>query len=315
MPKSSEISERFWNLPQKPGEEAAREQNFIDDIIQKAHIERLLLDNLDGIRTVFDGGGGVGRFSLLLAARGVHVTHFDISQPMIDRAKQLAEARGLAGNVTFVRGALEDLSAFGGAQFDLVMSFDAPVSYTWPNHEQVLGELVRIAAKRLCVSVYSRAAFAAYAFDPDFGQKAKYILDPRSKDPLVRWYLKNGKRAKGFKPDSGRARQIMRMGLPENPQDIAVAYERGETPWPVSYAFAPEELRRLLEQSGACDVRLSGPGALSRSIPGEVLRALMRGEAQKREFLDFCYEYDSLPGSEGLGKDNLVAVAEVSKLS
>jgi len=79
MPHSSDISGRFWNLPQKGEEEAAREQNFIDDIISKAHIERLLLENLGDVRTAFDGGAGAGRFSLLLAARGVHVTHFDIS--------------------------------------------------------------------------------------------------------------------------------------------------------------------------------------------------------------------------------------------
>jgi 2-polyprenyl-3-methyl-5-hydroxy-6-metoxy-1,4-benzoquinol methylase len=89
MSKSTEISRRFWNLPQKADEETAREQTFIDDIIAKAHIERLLLENLDGIRTAFDGGAGYGRFSLLLAAKGVHVTHFDISLPMIEKAKEI----------------------------------------------------------------------------------------------------------------------------------------------------------------------------------------------------------------------------------
>ena len=63
MTTSTDISRRFWNLPQKAGEETAREQTFIDDVIQKAHIERLLLENLSGINTVFDGGAGYGRFS------------------------------------------------------------------------------------------------------------------------------------------------------------------------------------------------------------------------------------------------------------
>jgi len=306
---SSDISGRFWNLPQKGEEEAAREQNFIDDIISKAHIEHLLLDNLGGIRTAFDGGGGAGRFSLLLAARGVRVTHFDISQPMIDKARQLAEQRGVAQNITFVHGKLEDLSAYADKQFDLVMSFDAPISYTWPNHGQVIGELVRVAAKRVCVSVYSRGANTAYMFDP--GQKEKYILNPRSKGPLVQWYRKRG-RMRGFRPDFARAKELLRTGLPEYPDDIAAAYARGETPWPVSYAFTPEELRVLLERFGARDVRLSGPGALARSVPGELLREYMRDEGLKREFLDFCYEYDSQPWAAGLGKDNVVAMAEVN---
>jgi len=300
---SRDISARFWSLPQKPREEAAREQTFIDDIIQKAHIQRLLLENLEGIRTAFDGGGGTGRFSLLMAARGVHVTHFDISQPMLDKARQLAEIRGLTGNISFVHGALEDLSAFADRQFDLSMSFDAPISYTWPSHERVIGELVRIAAKRVCISVYSRAANVAYHFDP--AQKEKYILNLRRRE------LRGlNKRRKGFRPDFEAARELLRDGLGD-PQAIAAAYERGETPWPVSYAFTPEELRGLLEGFGARGIRLSGPGALSRSVPGELLRAYMRDEALKRDFLDFCYEYDSLPSAAGMGKDNLVAIAEV----
>jgi len=303
MPHSSEISGRFWSLPQKPGEEAAREQKFIDDIIQKAHIKRLLLDNLEGIRTAFDGGGGTGRFSLLLAARGVRVTHFDISQPMIDKARRFAEQRGVAQNITFVHGALEDVSTYADRQFDLVMSFDAPISYTWPNHEQVIGELVRIAAKRVCVSVYSRAANAAYHFDP--AQKEKYILSLSKKE------LRGAqKRRRGFRPDFTSARELLRNGL-DDPQAITAAYLRGKTPWPVSYAFTPEELRGLLEQSGAHSIRLSGPGALSRSVPGELLRAYMRDAALRRDFLAFCYEYDSQPWAAGMGKDNLVAIAEV----
>ena len=308
MPHSSDISGRFWNLPQKGGEEAAREQNFIDDIISKAHIERLLLENLDGVRTAFDGGAGAGRFSLLLAARGVHVTHFDISQPMIDKARQLVEQRGLEGNITFVCGKLEDLSAYSDNQFDLVMSFDAPISYTWPEHEQVIENLVRIAAKRICVSVYSRAATVAYRFDP--ASKEKYFLHPRSKSLSVQWYRKFGKRG-GFRPDFSAARDLLRTGLPEDPQAIVAAYERGETPWPVSYAFTPGELQAMLERHGAKNVRLAGPGALGRSIPGELLRAYMRDEALKREFLDFCYEYDSRLWAAGLGKDNIAAIAEI----
>jgi 2-polyprenyl-3-methyl-5-hydroxy-6-metoxy-1,4-benzoquinol methylase len=67
MEKSEEISSKFWNLPQKPEEELNRETTFIDDIIQKAHIEKEILSSLDGIKTVFDGGAGYGRFSILLA--------------------------------------------------------------------------------------------------------------------------------------------------------------------------------------------------------------------------------------------------------
>ncbi len=64
MDFSQKIAERQWNLPDKGELESRREETYIDDIIQKNHIERRLLENLDGIRTVFDGGAGSGRFSI-----------------------------------------------------------------------------------------------------------------------------------------------------------------------------------------------------------------------------------------------------------
>ena len=88
MDYSRKISERLWNMPDKGELESRREETFIDDIIQKSHIEKELLSHLDGIKTVFDGGAGCGRFSILLAKKGCTVTHFDISQPMIDKAKE-----------------------------------------------------------------------------------------------------------------------------------------------------------------------------------------------------------------------------------
>ena len=309
MSISKDISSRFWNLPKKAEEETARERTFIDDIIQKAHIERLLLENLSGIRTVFDGGAGYGRFSILLASMGIHVTHFDISLPMIEKAKALAEEKGAAANMTFVHGSLEDLSAYGDRQFDLVMSLDAPVSYTYPNHEDVLGNLTRICASRLVISVYSRLAWT-YLFDP--AQKLKYILDKESSDPLVRWTLDHAvNQLAGYSPDMEAVNGFFKTGLMEAPSKTAAAYANGETPWPVSYTFMPDELIAILNRCGAQHVRLSGPGALSRSIPGEVLENIMRNDRLKREFLDFCYLYDSNQWVAGMGKDNIVAVADV----
>ncbi len=148
---SQKISERQWNQPDKGELESQREDTFIDDIIQKDHLERQVLAALDGVETVFDGGAGCGRFSILLAMHGVKVTHFDISKPMIDKAKELAEAAGVLDKIEFVQGALEDLSAYGDGQFDMAVSFDAPVSYTYPNQEKVIGELSRIC-KKSCFS-------------------------------------------------------------------------------------------------------------------------------------------------------------------
>lgn len=112
MDYSRKISERLWNLRDKGELESRREETFIDDIIQKSHIQKELLSGLKGIKTVFDGGAGCGRFSILLAKYGCEVTHFDISQPMIDKAKELAKKEGVLDKITFVKGALEDLKCF-----------------------------------------------------------------------------------------------------------------------------------------------------------------------------------------------------------
>lgn len=97
---------------------------FIDDIVQKSHIEKELLSNLNGIKTVFDGGAGSGRFLILLAKQGCKITHFDISQPMLDKAYELAEKEGVLSNIAFVKGMLEDLSQFNDKSFDLALAFD-----------------------------------------------------------------------------------------------------------------------------------------------------------------------------------------------
>ncbi len=309
MDYSQKISERQWNQPDKGELESRREETYIDDIIQKDHLQRKLLENLDGIRTVFDGGAGSGRFSILLARQGCHVTHFDISQPMIDKARELAEQAGVLDRITFVKGALEDLSAFPDRAFDLVISFDAPVSYTYPNQNRVIAELVRIARKRIMLSVSSRLGSLPYLANPI--QKNQFILDEDADDPFVRWCVAGRERmVEGFSFDVRRAEKLLADGLMGGEAEIA-EYERGGVPWCITYTFLPDELAGLLTELGVRDVRLSGPGAYGRTLPREILLKIMRDPGQKRDFLDFCYRFDANPYVCGLGKDNLLAVGEI----
>lgn len=308
MDYSQKISERQWNQPDKGELESHREETYIDDIIQKDHIERKLLENLDGIRTVFDGGAGSGRFSILLAKKGLKVTHFDISQPMIDKARELAEKEGVLDRITFVKGALEDLSAYKDGEFDLVMSFDAPISYTYPNQERVLSELVRICGKRIIISVSSRLGSLPYLANPI--QKNQFILDEDSEDPFVRWLVEHRSEAvEGFEFRKADLDRVMADGLLGGEQEIA-EYENGGAPWCITYTFMPDELERILGSLGVRDIRLSGPGAFGRTIPREILLKIMNDPAQKKDFLDFCYVYDSYKYVCGMGKDNLLAIGE-----
>ncbi len=111
------------------------------------------------------------------------------SRPMIDKAKELAEKEGVLDKITFVLGALENLRDFGDKSFDMVISFDAPISYTYPNHEKVMKELVRICRKRIVISVSSRLGHLPYLANPI--QKNQFIPDEKCDDPFVKWCINN----------------------------------------------------------------------------------------------------------------------------
>lgn len=309
MDYSKKISERFWNMPDKGELESHREETFIDDIIQKSHIEKELLSNLDGIKTIFDGGAGSGRFSILLAKYGCEVTHFDISQPMIDKAKELAEKEGVLNKITFVKGALEDLSNFNDNMFDMVISFDAPISYTYPNQERVISELIRICRKRIIISVSSRLGSLPYFANPI--QKNQFILDEKCGDPFVKWLIDNkAKAVERFRFEKDSAINFLADGLMGGENEIA-EYENGGTPWCITYAFMPDELENILKQLGVKNIKLAGPGAFARTLPNELLVKIMNDSEQRSAFLDFCYRYDSNPFVCGMGKDNLLASGDL----
>ena len=306
MDYSRKIAERQWNLPDKGELESRREETYIDDIIQKDHLQRKLLENLDGVETVFDGGAGSGRFSILLAKKGCRVTHFDISQPMIDKAREIAQKEGVLNRVTFVKGALEDLSAYADRSFDLVISFDAPISYTWPNQERVMGELVRLARKKVMFSVSSRLGSLPYLCNPI--QKNQFILDEQADDPFVRWCVENrDSMVHDFIFRREQAQRVLADGLLGGQREID-EYERGGAPWCITYTFLPDELEKILQGFGVKSIQLSGPGAYGRTVPRDILVKLMNDPEQKQSFLDFCYQFDSNPYVCGMGKDNLLAV-------
>lgn len=310
MDYSKKIAERLWNLPEKGELESKREQTFIDDIVQKNHIEKLLLESTPGIRTVFDGGAGSGRFSILLAKLGLKVTHFDISQTMIDKAKELAENAGVMDNITFVKGALEDLSAYEDNSFDLVMSFDSPISYTFPKQESVIKELVRIGKKRIIISVTSRLGSLPYMANPI--QKNQFILDNNSDDNFVKWCLSNRNlMIDNFKYNKSICDELLERGIVGNGEEEIEAYDKGKTPWVITYAFMPDELKNILQNYGVRNISLAGPGAYARTVPNEILVKIMNDSKQREDFLEFCYTYDSNPYVCGMGKDNLLAYGEL----
>ena len=304
MPKDyEEIALRHWNLSSKPREEEEREILFMDDIIQKAHLEREIIRNLEGVRTVFDGGAGTGRFSIFLARLGVQVIHFDISRSMLDSAREKAVEAGVLDRMDFVQGRLTELEAYRDGQFDMVISFDAPVSYTYPRQHEVLSELVRIARSKVIVSVASRLGWLPYLFNP--AQKQQYVI-PDDVDERA-WYAPpSPEMMDKWVPDFNKYRRQLTTGITEDPDQVLDEMVQGGSPWPITYGFLPDELESSLQQAGLKNIRLAGPGALSRSIPRLILKKLLLTE-YREEFLQTCYEFDSSPWVSGLGKDTIVA--------
>ncbi len=299
------ISEKFWSLPQKPDEELNRERLFMDDQILHAHLEREIECRLDGVSTVLDAGGGTGRFSLWLANLGYKVTHLDISMPMLEKAREQAIALGISDWITFVHGRITDLSAFAEGQFDLVLSLDAPISYTYPKQNEVIAELVRIAARSVVLCVSSRLGSYPNQFYP--AGKKPFLVDEHNPDGAVQWYMRDWEQRDKWRPDFGAADRLWHDGLFANPDEVYMQMTSGETPWPVTYLFRPEELAAILQNSGLHEIRLAGPGALARALPGEILRKLLYSEAYRAPFLERCYQFDSEPSVCGMGLHSLVA--------
>jgi hypothetical protein len=223
---------------------------------------------------------------------------------MIDTTRGLAQAAGVLGAMRFERGRVGDLTRYEDRAFDLVICCDAPISYTYPKHLRTIAELSRVAAKALVISVSSRLGYLACAFNPL--QKCQYLADPASNAPDLRPYLRQTDLS-SFVPDIDAVWGALTSGILGDNLGIEREYAAGRAPWPHNYLFMPEELREMLEGVGLRDIKLSGPGALARSVPNEVLRKLLLNDQYRGRFLDLCYAFDSNLSVCGLGKDNLAA--------
>src|SRR5262249_59032888 len=137
-------------------------------------------------------------------------------------------------------------------------------------------------------------------------KKERSAAGADSDDPLVRRYRERGQASLAdLEPSLETAWRALRTGLMTPPEDIDREFQAGRAPWPHNYLFEPAELEALLKAQRVTDIRLSGPGALSRGLPNEVLRNLLLSAQYRRKFLDLCFEFDSKPSVCGLGKDNI----------
>jgi SAM-dependent methyltransferase len=73
---------------------------------------------------LLDVGTGRGRFGAFFAAKGCQVVGIDISQEMLDEAREMIRHRGLEDRFSLRQGAAEDLSAFADGEFDVVLCME-----------------------------------------------------------------------------------------------------------------------------------------------------------------------------------------------
>jgi SAM-dependent methyltransferase len=106
--------------------------------------------------TVLDVGTGTGRAAIALARRGAIVTGVDASTQMLDVARTRAAEGNV--NVTFAAGDAHGL-AFEDGSFDAVVCLR--VLMHTPDWRQSLGELCRVARKRVVFDYPALASAAA----------------------------------------------------------------------------------------------------------------------------------------------------------
>ncbi|ACX87827.1 Methyltransferase type 11 [Pectobacterium parmentieri WPP163] len=91
--------------------------------------QAVLWQDLDGLLAqlpprplyILDAGGGEGQMACRLAALGHQVLLCDVSDEMIQRAKNAAAAQGVAHNIRFVQCAAQDIAQYMESPADLIL--------------------------------------------------------------------------------------------------------------------------------------------------------------------------------------------------
>lgn len=115
-------------------------RRFVDDIF-----ECLLLAYLPKSPCkILDAGGGIGRFSIPLAKKKHSITLSDISQKMVDKAKELAASEHI-NNITFFKESATQMKHQNNS-FDVVLLINGVLDYC-SNAQKALQETYRVLKK------------------------------------------------------------------------------------------------------------------------------------------------------------------------
>jgi len=121
-------------------------------------IRERAIDQTDGVIKVFEEQGvprdglildlccGIGRHSVLLAAKGYNVVGLDFSPDFIKRAKEIAKEKGVDDRCTFILGDVRELEdAVDGRQFDAAINmFRSLGYYDDPTEFEILKSIFKV---------------------------------------------------------------------------------------------------------------------------------------------------------------------------
>ncbi len=137
-----------------------------------------------GIRSgrVLDVGTGSGRLAIELAkVKGTEfrITGLDISQDMLDLARENSRKAGVANRMEFVLGTAADMP-FPNGEFDLVMSYAS--LHHWTRPEDVFSECQRVAGKNGTVMVRDNRRVYGNPFWEVFIWGLRLFMNKRHRD-------------------------------------------------------------------------------------------------------------------------------------
>ncbi len=79
-------------------------------------------------------------------------------------------------------------------------------------------------------------------------------MDESCDDPFVKWCIDNKANAiEAFQFDKGAVMKLWKEGLMGGEAEIA-EYEKGGTPWCITYTFMPDELEGVMKRYGVKNI-------------------------------------------------------------